>query len=157
MEFKVGDKVKTPKDGEGIVENKRFVTAFSINEYVYTVRLRKEKKSTTNDYYASGLALIESAQTEVGLKYDSNKPDLTLVTRELVEAVASVMDFGKAKYGRDNYKNFSKADIVRFEAALLRHMFAHLSGEINDPDSSLPHLWHVGSTLNIILWLQANK
>lgn len=91
-----------------------------------------------------------------GKKDDSNKLDLTLVNRELVEAVARGMTYG-LKYGRNNYKLFNKEDIPRFEAALLRHMFAHLSGEERDEQSGNFHLDHVASTLNIIFWLRNNK
>lgn len=95
-------------------------------------------------------------QEEKGRKDDSGKIDLTLVNKELVYAAARGMTYG-LKYGRDNYKKFTKEDIPRFEAALLRHMYAHLSGELVDSESGNEHLDHVASTLNIILWIKENK
>jgi hypothetical protein len=94
---------------------------------------------------------------EIGLKYDEDKPDYTMVTRELMDAVSRAMMYGAKKYNRDNYKLFTSADIVRFQAALLRHMMAYTSGEELDPESGLSHLDHVGSTLNILLWIKGNK
>lgn len=92
-----------------------------------------------------------------GLKYDEGKPDYTLVNKELMDGIAQVMMFGASKYGRDNYRLFTKDDIGRFEAAALRHMFQHTSGELLDSQSGLPHIDHVGACLNILAYLRGLK
>lgn len=78
--------------------------------------------------------------SDSAIKYDDGKPDLSLVSRELVEAVAYVRMFGSKKYERDNWKKGFK--VTRSCAAALRHIFAFLSGETRDPESTLPHLSH---------------
>lgn len=148
--FKIGDKVSTGEE-VGIIESYYGLDT----EYYYKIRIRLEKKSRVINEIESKLTLV-TALTKVGLKDDTNKLDLTLVNKELVEAVARGMTYG-LKYGRDNYKLFNKDDIPRFEAALLRHMYAHLSGEEVDLESGNAHLDHVASTLNIIMWIKGNK
>lgn len=75
-----------------------------------------------------------------GLKHDQGKPDLTYISLELMEAVARVREFGAKKYSRSNWKRGFK--ITRSVAASLRHIFAFLSGETNDPESGEIHLAH---------------
>lgn len=75
-----------------------------------------------------------------GLKYDSGKPDYTYLSKELLDGVAAVRAFGSQKYSRDNWRKgfvFSRS-----LAAALRHIFAFLSGEDNDKESGLCHLYH---------------
>ncbi len=75
-----------------------------------------------------------------GLKFDQGKPDLSLISRELMEEVALVRMFGLTKYPRDNWKLGFK--VTRSCAAALRHIFAFLSGETNDKESGCSHLAH---------------
>lgn len=75
-----------------------------------------------------------------GQKNDQGKPDLSLISLELVEAVARVREFGAKKYSRNNWKNGFK--ITRSCAAALRHIFSFLNGETLDPESGLSHLAH---------------
>lgn len=74
------------------------------------------------------------------LKFDQGKPDLSMVSWELVSLVAKVRMFGEKKYARDNWKNGFK--VTRSLAAALRHIFIFLSGETNDSESGLSHLGH---------------
>lgn len=75
-----------------------------------------------------------------GIKHDSDKPDLSMVSLEMLEAVARVRMFGAKKYSRDNWKKGFK--VTRSLAASLRHIFAFLSGQTNDPESGESHLAH---------------
>lgn len=75
-----------------------------------------------------------------GIKHDLGKPDLSLVSRELMEEVAKVRMFGSKKYSRNNWKKGFK--LTRSCAAALRHIFAFLSGESTDPESGELHLSH---------------
>lgn len=74
-------------------------------------------------------------------KNDQDKPDLTMLTWEMVEAVSRVRMFGAKKYARDNFK-ITGFKYTRSLAAVLRHVFAILQGEWNDPESGLPHAAH---------------
>lgn len=143
--------------------------------YFYTIAVYGEKKVRETGVWESEILGLTTPSKHVkqwnvpkadlslavtnslGKKYDSDKPDYTMVTRELMDAVSRAMMYGAKKYDRNNYKLFTSADIVRFQAALLRHMVAYTNGEEFDQESGLSHLDHVGSTLNILLWLKANK
>lgn len=88
---------------------------------------------------------MESNQSDlnkstVAVKYDSDKPDLSMISWELVSEVAKVRMFGAKKYARDNWKKGFK--VTRSCAAALRHIFLFLSGETNDSESGLSHLAH---------------
>lgn len=74
------------------------------------------------------------------VKHDSGKPDLSMVSWELVSEVAKVRGFGMIKYSRDNWRKGFK--ITRSCAAALRHVFLFLSGETYDNESGLYHLSH---------------
>ena len=81
---------------------------------------------------------IESEQVA---KADANKPRPTLVPISLIEAVTMIREYGCKKYhDPDNWK---KVDPQRYRDALYRHWLAYLSGEDVDPESGLPHLWHL--------------
>jgi hypothetical protein len=75
------------------------------------------------------------------VKNDTDKPDLSLLTPELVEGVARVRQFGAKKYGRHNNR-LTGFSYCRTIASVLRHVFALLRGEDNDPESGLPHEFH---------------
>lgn len=79
------------------------------------------------------------------LKHDAGKPDLSMVSLELVEAVARVRMFGAKKYDRDNWKK--GFPITRSCAAALRHIFQFLSGETHDAESGELHLSHAVCSL----------
>ena len=68
-------------------------------------------------------------------KYDSAKPPMDLIPWEAMEGVARVLDFGRVKYAAHNWRH--GFEWGRLVAAALRHLFAFLSGENNDPESGL--------------------
>lgn len=76
-------------------------------------------------------------------KFDNGKTDYSLFEPLVMQMYCSVGQMGAAKYGRENWKKAGKEDANRYLAAALRHLMAHMSGEINDPESKLPHLHHV--------------
>ena len=41
--------------------------------------------------------------------------------------------------------------------ATMRHLLAWMSGEDLDPESGLNHLFHAGASLNMLIWMLANK
>lgn len=85
-----------------------------------------------------------------GIKHDSGKPQLSYISRELLEAMAQVRAFGAKKYARDNWKQGFKYN--RTIDALLRHIFAFLSGEDNDPESGLNHIYHAACNIEHLIY-----
>ncbi len=80
------------------------------------------------------------SQPTQGVKHDSGKPDLSMVSYELLEQVALVRMFGAKKYERSNWKKGFA--VTRSCAASLRHIYLFLCGETNDAESGLSHLGH---------------
>lgn len=79
-----------------------------------------------------------------GAKHDEGKLKLSRVPPEIIDAIATVRDFGFQKYGAaENWRSISPD---RWHEALLRH-----TREIwNDPchvdtESGLPSLWHLAT------------
>lgn len=87
---------------------------------------------------------------EVGRKYDSNKPRYGLLKTQSLEKVVEVLTYGANKYSVDNWKYVPDLHNRYFDAAQ-RHIWAYRSGEINDPESGLPHLAHAMCSLMFIL------
>jgi|SRR6185312_14093137 len=114
-------------------------------QYVDAAEASKEADRIFREYQNDKLAAFVSGR---GTKHDGNKPDLTLVNRQVVEAAARALMYGARKYGRDNYK--LGIDENRIKAAILRHLFADLDGERLDPESGLEHLDHVAA--GVAMW-----
>lgn len=74
-------------------------------------------------------------------KSDAGKLRPTLVPPSTIKAIAAVRQYGTDKYGDPD--NWRKVEVERYRDALYRHWLAYLSGEIVDPESGLPHMWHV--------------
>lgn len=77
---------------------------------------------------------------EGGKKFDSGKPDYTLLPFEALEDTVKVLGFGAVKYGRDNWQ---KVERQRYVAASFRHLVAIAKGEEFDEESGLTHAAHL--------------
>lgn len=97
-------------------------------------------------------AMQQMLATE-GRKYDTGKPDYTLLPWDAVEEIVKVLDFGARKYARDNWKHVEGAE-TRYLAAALRHITAHARGEKDDPETGISHLAHAGCCILFLLSLE---
>ena len=77
-----------------------------------------------------------------GTKYDQDKLPMDLLDPLALEGLAAVLAFGAKKYASHNWRG--GISWSRLLAALLRHTFAILRGELIDRESGLPHIDHVG-------------
>ena len=94
-----------------------------------------------------------------GYKYDTGKVRAALLVQDFpraLTAVAWVSTFGAAKYAAHSWKLVPRAG-ERYEDALHRHILAQASGEVNDPESGLPHAAHVAWNALALLELQLRK
>ena len=83
--------------------------------------------------------------------FDGTKLPYELLPAKALHEVVQVLEFGKNKYGIDNWKKFyRKEDEHRFMGALLRHMFAYLRGEEFDNQTGITHLAHASCNLLFI-------
>ena len=78
---------------------------------------------------------------------------MNLVPFDSLESISDVLTFGAKKYAPDNWKIVPDA-VDRYEAALLRHFTAYKKGEMNDPETGLPHLSHAGCCLMFLIHFQ---
>lgn len=86
-----------------------------------------------------------------GLKYDTNKPEFSLIPTFALEEVAKVLTYGaNKKYARDNWKHVEDG-AYRYLNAAYRHLNAYNRGEKADPDTGLNHLAHCMCCLLFIL------
>lgn len=83
-------------------------------------------------------------------KDDAGKPRLSLLVPAFVVGVAEVATFGAKNYGVENWKSCD--DTNRYKDALLRHIYAYLGGEKNDPESGKSHLLHASCNLMFLFW-----
>ena len=85
-----------------------------------------------------------------GIKFDQEKPRMDLLDAYALIETAKVMTFGASKYEDHNWRKGMKYG--RFIAALLRHIFAFMRGEDNDPETGLSHIAHAMCCCMFLLW-----
>ena len=78
---------------------------------------------------------------DVGMKFDSEKPKMYLLPPKATVEVARVLTFGAAKYDEENWRKLDNAQ-NRYSGGALRHIFSHLDGELEDPETNCSHLAH---------------
>ncbi len=82
-----------------------------------------------------------------GTKYDSDKLQYTLIPPHALMEVARNLTIGLKKYKeRDNWKKVPNAS-QRYLDALYRHLEAHRRGEVYDPESSEPNMYHMSAVI----------
>ena len=78
-----------------------------------------------------------------GDRDNSSKPVISMVLEApaAIEGVARVLEFGREKYARSNWKKgLPYTEIID---SMSRHLLKIMSGEDIDPESELPHCSHV--------------
>ena len=97
-----------------------------------------DSKMETN---LTGYAKAMAGKHDEFIKYDNDKPMMSLLEPDFIEGMAKVLTMGAKKYSKDNWKLCE--DKSRYEDALYRHMNEYLKGREFDTESELPHLAHV--------------
>lgn len=90
-----------------------------------------------------------------GTKYDQDKLPMDLLDPDALAGLAAVLQFGAKKYAAHNWRG--GISYSRLLAALLRHSFAILRGEYNDPESGLPHVDHLGCCWMFLSHMMKNR
>lgn len=115
------------------------------------------------------MALVEEAETTtplgttaadiplVAVKFDAGKTDWSLLPIQATEEIIKVLEFGAAKYDKNNWAKGNGFKWTRPFNAMLRHLFAWVRGEDNDPESGLSHIAHVGCNVLFLLTFILNK
>jgi len=84
-----------------------------------------------------------------GVKLDAGKARMDLVPPEAILAVAAVFTYGALKYDDWNWAKGMRSG--RIVAALMRHTTAYMMGQYLDPESGLPHTWHMGCCVFMLI------
>lgn len=85
-------------------------------------------------------------------KEDASKPILSRVPPEIILAIEKVREYGCRKYPEDSWKD---VEPQRYWEAALRHMLAAWKDyRAVDPESGLPHIWHIACNLAFMIKLE---
>lgn len=86
-------------------------------------------------------------------KADAGKPQLTLVPRAILPAIARVREYVTKKYG--DPENWKQVDKQRYRDAMFRHLLSYLDDPTGtDEESGLPHLWHLACNVAFLCELE---
>lgn len=80
-----------------------------------------------------------------GVKHDSGKPRMELISERASEGLAKVLTFGARVYSADNWRE--GLAWRRVLGAALRHLAQFSQGNDLDVDSGLPHIDHAACCL----------
>lgn len=120
----------------------------SINPDLLTyipIPANKNLKILNPELLTATKAKAEKNQSEVGKKYDSNKPMAGSVIRvfpQAIMAVGAVIREGAKKYPNPNNWKLNDNIEARYFDSLIRHMCKHFSGQVKDEETGLLHLIH---------------
>ena len=98
------------------------------------------------------------AMNDQTIKADEGKLQLTLVPTELIRAVARIRMYGNQKYPEGGPDNWKAVEPERYRDALFRHLLAYLDDPAGvDPESGLPHLWHLVTNAAFLIELEGKS
>lgn len=83
----------------------------------------------------------ENPESKLGLRYNNNKPQLSLISPISLIYLSRVLEFGAKKYERDNWRN--GLEINHCIDSIYRHILELQSGRTHDHESGLPIAAHI--------------
>ena len=90
-----------------------------------------------------------------GTKHDQNKPRMDLLCPSFTRGVAEVLTFGAKKYAPNNWRK--GIEYSRIIGAIHRHLASIQEGEDIDPESGLPHIYHIGCNAQFLGWMMKER
>lgn len=89
-------------------------------------------------------------------KSDAGKPRLTLVPPRIIWDIAAVRQYGvEIKYPETGVDGWRTIVLERIQDAAARHFLRYLSDPAGrDPESGLPHLWHLACNVAFLCELE---
>ena len=105
-----------------------------------------------DEYNERQAEYIKSIQADkpLGVKFDNQKPQWSLVPSTAMEEIVDVLTYGANKYSPDNWKYVDNHDTRYFNAAM-RHIWAWRQGERFDEESHKSHLAHAACCLLFLM------
>lgn len=98
---------------------------------------------------------IEPTKEPTGLKFDDGKSRIDLIDAEFLEGLGNVLKFGASKYGAHNWRG--GLHFSRLIGACYRHLGAINRNEELDPESGLPHVYHLACSVMFLSWMMKYK
>ena len=91
---------------------------------------------------------IVKETTDYHAKQDYGKAKLSLVPRRIIWDVAAIREYGNDKYPDGGPDNWRGVEPERYRDAAYRHFLRYLDDpKAVDPESGLPHLWHLACNI----------
>lgn len=84
--------------------------------------------------------MYKTPKKEMALRYNSKKPQYSLIDMQALLPLVAVLEFWAKKYARNNWKK--DMDMDQLMDSLLRHVAA-LQWEPYDRESGIHHIWHI--------------
>ncbi len=89
------------------------------------------------------------------IKADAGKHRLSLVPSEIIWAIAAIREYGCRKYGEQGMLHWKDVEKERYRDAAYRHWLRYLENPSGvDPESRLPHLWHLACNIAFLCELE---
>lgn len=87
------------------------------------------------------------------MKFDAKKTPLRLLPIIPLYCIAKVFGFGARKYAANSWrsKEHEAVSWMRTFDSILNHLLLWAGGQDLDPQSGMPHLWHAGTQLMILI------
>lgn len=121
--------------------------SYCIENYKIWKPIQMQHKSITQEIKDFDPTIVDFNDQLPGTKYDQDKLQYTLIPPNALAEVARNLTIGLKKYKeRDNWKKVPNAE-QRYLDALYRHLEAHRRGELYDPDSSVPDMYHLSAVI----------
>jgi len=92
---------------------------------------------------------------EQALRYNGDKLKWSYIHWSSLEEMVKVLMFGAEKYEPFNWQK--GMPLTEVSESLLRHMYAFLEGEDNDPESGISHIGHVLCNAMFLNYIHKNK
>lgn len=120
----------------------------------YLTKMDFDRLTKKSPNYAGVIPLKEDSQ--LGMKYDGGKIIAGVILEDFPNAITGVCEvatFGANKYKRSSWQSVPNA-IQRYTDAMMRHQLAKGRGEVIDPESGLPHSYHIAWNALAIIELE---
>ena len=89
---------------------------------------------------------------------DVGKPQLTLVPRRIIWAIARVREYGCKKYPEGGVDNWRQVEKERYRDAMMRHMLQYLDDPDGvDEESGIKHLHHLACNVAFLCEMEQDN